>query len=184
LIRGTIFVQALKGAGMLRVTRILAMAAIAIVWATTPAASQDAIGKAFSEALFKEQQISRSVREHPEVSGLEKAEMNAVLQARDALTGFFATLKSGASVNEYMSPVLTSRYRDSNALRRERFGAETYLSYEIFDFRIDKAMTQVKFRYFLAENDRGDAQIRQRAVTFEQAGGGWKISEFDNFNFD
>ncbi|MBE9558870.1 MAG: hypothetical protein IMF08_18575, partial [Proteobacteria bacterium] len=70
------------------------------------------------------------------------------------------------------------------ALRRERFGAETYLSYEIFDFRINKAMTQVKFRYFLAENDRGDALIRQRAVTFERAGGGWKISEFDNFDFD
>jgi len=176
--------QALKGAGMLRVLKMLAMAAIAIGWVATPAAGQDAIGKAFSEALFKEQRISRSVREHPEVSGLEKAEMNAALQARDALTGFFAALKDGARVNEYLSPVLTSRYRDANALRRERFGAETYLSYEIFDFRINKAMTQVKFRYFLAENDRGKALIRQRAATFERAGGGWKISEFDNFDFD
>jgi hypothetical protein len=183
LIRGKIIVQALKGAGMLRVIRILAMATIAIGWAATPAASQDAIGKAFSDALFKEQQISRSVREHPEVTGLEKAEMNAVLQARDALTGFFAALKGGASVNEYLSPVLSARYRDVNALRRDRFGAETYLSYEIFDFRINEAMTQVKFRYFLAENDKGDALIRQRAVTFEQVGG-WKISEFDNFDFD
>jgi hypothetical protein len=176
--------QALKGAGMLRVLKILGMATIAIGWAAAPAASQDAIGKAFSEALFMEQQISRSVREHPDVSGLEKAEMNAVLQARDSLTGFFAALKGGAKVNEYLGPVLASRFSDANALRRERFGAETYLSYEIFDFRINKAMTQVKFRYFLAENDRGDAQIRQRAVTFERAGGGWKISEFDNFDFD
>ena len=169
---------------MLRVLKMLTMAAIVIGWAAGPAAGQDAIGKAFSEALFMEQQISRSVREHPDVSGLEKAEMNAVLQARDTLTGFFAALKGGTKVNEYLSPVLTSRYRDANALRRERFGAETYLSYEIFDFRISEAMTQVKFRYFLAENDQGKALIRQRAVTFERAGGGWKISEFDNFNFD
>lgn len=171
---------------MLRFTGILAMAAIAMGWAAAPAAGQDAIGRAFSEALFKEQQISQSVREHPDVSDLEKAEMNAVLQARDALTGFFAALKagSGTAVKEYLNPVLASRFGDSLALRRERFGAETYLSYEIFDFRINKAMTQVKFRYFLAENDRGDALIRQRAVTFEQAGGGWKISEFDNFDFD
>jgi hypothetical protein len=176
--------QALKGAGMLRVMRILVMATSAIGWAAAPAASQDAIGKAFSETLFMEQQISRSVREHPDVSDLEKAEMNAVLQARDSLTGFFAALKGGAKVSEYLSPALTSRYSDANALRRERFGAETYLSYEIFDFRINKAMTQVKFRYFLAENDRGDAQIRQRAATFERTGGGWKISEFDNFDFD
>ena len=176
--------QALKGAGMLRVLRMLTMAAIAIAWTAAPAAGQDAIGRAFSEALFKEQQISRSVREHPDVSGLEKAEMNAVLQARDALTGFFAALKDGAGVKGFLSPLLTSRYSDANALRRERFGAETYLSYEIFDFRINEAMTQVKFRYFLAENDRGKALIRQRAVTFEQAGGGWKISEFDNFDFD
>ena len=170
---------------MLRVIRLLAITAIAIGWAAAPAASQDAIGKAFSEALFKEQQISRSVREHPDVSGLEKAEMNAILQARDALTGFFAALKGGgAKVKEYLNPALASRYSDGLALRRERFGAETYLSYEIFDFRINKAMTQVKFRYFLAENDRGDALIRQRAVTFERAGDGWKISEFDNFDFD
>jgi hypothetical protein len=176
--------RALKGAGMLRVSKMLAIAVIAIGYATTPAAAQDAIGKAFSEALFTEQQISRSVREHPDVSGLEKAEMNAVLQARDALTGFFAALKAGAKVKEYLNPALASRYSDGLALRRERFGAETYLSYEIFDFRINEAMTQVKFRYFLAENDRGDALIRQRAVTFERAGGGWKISEFDNFDFD
>ena len=169
---------------MLRIFKILTMAAIAVGWAAGPAAAQDAIGKAFSEALFEEQQISRSVREHPDVSGLEKAEMNAVLQARDALTGFFAALKGGGSIGEYLNPALASRYSDSLALRRERFGAETYLSYEIFDFRINEAMTQVKFRYFLAENDRGDAQIRQRAVTFERAGGGWKISEFDNFDFD
>lgn len=168
---------------MLRVLRMLTMAAIAIGWAAAPAAGQDAIGKAFSQALFKEQQISRSVREHPDVSGLEKAEMNAVLQARDALTGFFTALKSGAGVNAYLNPALASRYPDATALRRDRFGAEHYLSYEIFDFRINEAMTQVKFRYFLAENDRGDALIRQRAVTFELAGG-WKISEFDNFNFD
>ncbi|MCK4868823.1 MAG: hypothetical protein KAT39_12290 [Alphaproteobacteria bacterium] len=170
---------------MLRVLKILVMAVIVIGWTAAPAASQDAIGRAFSEALFKERQISRSVHEHPDVSGLEKAEMNAVLQARDALTGFFAALKGGgAKMKGYLGPTLASRYSDTNALRRERFGAEIYLSYEIFDFRINKAVTQVKLRYFLAENDLGDALIRQRAVTFERAGGGWKISEFDNFDFD
>jgi hypothetical protein len=154
LIRVAIRVQALKGAGMLRVLNMLTMAAVSIAWAAGPAMAQDAIGKAFSEALFEEQQITESVREHPEVSGLSKEEMNAALQARDALT------------------------------RRERFGAEIYLSYEIFDFRVNEAMTRVKFRYFLAENDQGKALIRQRAVTFDRAGGAWKISEFDNFDFD
>ncbi|MDH5410950.1 MAG: hypothetical protein OEZ03_02135 [Alphaproteobacteria bacterium] len=169
---------------MPRVIKMLAMAAVAAGWASMPAAGQDAIGKAFSDALFKEEQITRSVREHPDVSGLQKEEMNAILQARDSLTGFFAALKSGDKVKEYLNPVLASRYSDAIALRRERFGAETYLSYEIFDFRINETMTQVKLRYFLAQNDRGDALIRQRAITFERAGGGWKISEFDNFDFD
>lgn len=168
---------------MQRVVKMLAITAVAVGWSAAPAVGQDAIGKAFSEALFKEQQITRSVHEHPDVSALEKAEMNAVLQARDALTGFFIALKAGAGVNAYLNPTLASRYPDAISLRRERFGADTYLSYEIFDFRINEARTQVKLRYFLAENDRGDALIRQRAVTFELAGG-WKISEFDNFDFD
>jgi hypothetical protein len=177
--------QALKGAGMLRVFKMLVMAAIAIGFASAPVRAQDAIGKAFSEALFKEEQISRSVREHPDVSGLEKAEMNAVLQAKDELTGFFAALKTGsARTRDYLDPTLTSRYPDVTSLRRDRFGAETYLSYEIFDFRINKDMTRVKFRYFLSENDMGKALIRQRAVTFDRVGGAWKISEFDNFDFD
>ena len=88
---------------MLRIIRFLARAAIVIGWAATPAAGQDAIGKAFSDALFTEHQISRSVREHPEVSGLEKAEMNAVLQARDALTGFFAAVMVGAVLSTFNS---------------------------------------------------------------------------------
>lgn len=169
---------------MPRIVKILAMAAVVAGWTAAPAAGQDAIGKAFSEALFEEVQITRSVREHPDVSSLEKAGMNAILRTRDALTGFFVALGGGASVKEYLNPVLASRYGDILALRRERFGAETYLSFEIFDFRINEAMTQVKLRYFLAENDKGDALIRQRAVTFERAGDGWKISEFDNFDFD
>lgn len=170
---------------MLRMIKMLAVAAVAVAWAAAPSAAQDAIGKAFSEALFSEEQISRSVREHPEVSHLTKEEMNAVLQARDALTGFFAALKdSGARVTQYLAPALTTRYRDALSLRRERFGAEIYLSYEIFDFRITEEMTRVKFRYFLAENDRGKALIRQRAVTFDRMSGAWKISEFDNFDFD
>ncbi len=171
---------------MLRAPFQLAVALVTILAAAPPAAAQDAIGKAFAESLFQEEQISRSVREHPDVSGLEKSEMNALLQARDALTGFFAALRTGAPTGtaDYLSPALASRYADRNALKRERFGAETYLSYEIIDFRIDGAQTEVRFRYFLAENDRGRALIRQRAVTFERIGGAWKIREFDNFDFD
>lgn len=170
---------------MLRVIKMLAMAIIAAGCVTAPARAQDAIGHAFSEALFKEEQISRSVREHPDVSGLDKAEMNAVLQAKNELTGFFAALKiASARTREYLDPTLQSRYPDVTALRRDRFGAETYLRYEIFDFRINKEMTRVKFRYFLSENDMGKAQIRQRAVTFDRVNGAWKISEFDNFDFD
>lgn len=169
---------------MLRILKMLTMATITAAWAAGPASAQDAIGKAFSEALFKEEQITRSVREHPEVSGLSKEEMNAALQARDALTGFFAALKEGGAISQFLGPTLAPRYSNANALKRERFGAETYLSYEIFDFRVNEEMTRVKFRYFLAENDRGKALIRQRAVTFDRMGGGWKISEFDNFDFD
>jgi hypothetical protein len=170
---------------MLRNFKMLVMAAVASAWAAGPAAAQDAIGKAFSEALFTEVQINRSVREHPDVSGLTKDEMNAVLQARDALTGFFTALKGGGGqVRGYLSPTLSTQYGDALALRRDRFGAQTYLSYEIFDFRVTEPMDRVKFRYFLAENDHGKALIRQRAVTFDRMGGSWKIAEFDNFDFD
>ena len=169
---------------MLRILTMVTMVAVAGLWTAAPAMAQDAIGKAFSEAVFMEQQITESVREHPDVSGLSKEEMNAALQARDVLTTFFGALQGGGAVNQFMGPTLASKYRDANALKRERFGAETYLSYEIFDFRVNEGMTRVKFRYFLAENDRGKALIRQRAVTFDRMGGDWKISEFDNFDFD
>lgn len=170
---------------MQRILGVLAVVAATAIVATAPAAAQDAIGRAFSEALFKEEQITRSVREHPDVSGMSKDEMNAALQARAELAGFFGALSAGSSkFKEYLSPALSGRYADANTLRRERFGAETYLSFEIFDFRVNENLNRVKFRYFLAENDQGNAMIRQRAITFDRNGGAWKISEFDNFDFD
>ena len=169
---------------MLRFLKMFTMAMIASAGMAANAMAQDAIGRAFSDALFAEQQITESVREHPEVSGLSKEEMNAALQARDALTAFFASLSSGGAISQHLGPSLAPKYGDAMILRRERFGAETYLSYEIFDFRVNEGMTRVKFRYFLAENDRGKALIRQRAVTLDNLGGGWKITEFDNFDFD
>lgn len=169
---------------MLRFLKMFTMAMIASAGMAATAMAQDAIGRAFSDALFEEQQITESVREHPEVSGLSKEEMNAALQARDALTAFFASLSSRGAVSQHLGPSLAPKYGDVMTLRRERFGAETYLSYEIFDFRVNEGMTRVKFRYFLAENDRGKALIRQRAITLDNLGGGWKITEFDNFDFD
>ncbi|HSG95697.1 MAG TPA: hypothetical protein VLA28_09255 [Afifellaceae bacterium] len=151
-----------------------------------PAAAQDAIGKAFAETLFREETISASVREHPDVSGLSKAEMNRVLQARDVVSEFFKRLTGGGGGNviELLEPPLAAQYPDRNALRRDRFGAETYLGFEIFDFRIAGGGDEVKFRYFLSENDRGRAMARQRAVTLRIAGGRWLIAEFDNFDFE
>jgi hypothetical protein len=151
-----------------------------------PATAQDAIGKAFSETLFKEETISASVREHPDVSALGKAEMNRVLQARDVISEFFRRLTgaAGADVMALLEPPLASQYRDRAGLRRNRFGAEQYLSFEIFDFRISGEGNEVKFRYFLSENDRGRAMVRQRAMTLRDAGSRWLIAEFDNFEFD
>lgn len=169
---------------MLRFLKMFTMAMFATVGMTSMSMAQDAIGRAFSEALFEEQQITQSVREHPEVSGLSKEQMNAALQAQDALTAFFASLSSGGAITQHLGPSLAPKYGDVMTLRRERFGAEIYLSYEIFDFRVNEEMTRVKFRYFLAENDQGKALIRQRAITFDRLGGGWKITEFDNFEFD
>lgn len=151
-----------------------------------PAMAQDAIGKAFSETLFREETISASVREHPDVSGLTKAQMNRVLQARDVVSEFFRRLTATGKGNviDLLVPDLAARYRDPIALRRDRFGAETYLSFEIFDFRITDNGDEVKFRYFLSENDRGRAMVRQRAVTLRSTGGRWLIAEFDNFEFE
>lgn len=151
-----------------------------------PAAAQDAIGKAFAETLFMEETISVTLREHPEVGALSKGQMNRILQVRDVLTLFFQRLKGagGGKVGELLSPALASQYETRNALRRDRFGAETYLSYEIIDFRISEDGGEVKFRYFLTENDKGRAMLRQRAVTFRNTGGRWLIEEFDNFDFE
>ena len=150
------------------------------------AAAQDAIGKAFAETLFMEETISATVREHPDVSALSKADMNRVLQARDVLSLFFRRLTGAdrGNVIELLEPPLAAPYKDRNALRRDRFGAEAYLSFEIFDFRISGEGNEVKFRYFLSENDRGRTMLRQRAVTLRNAGARWLIAEFDNFEFD
>jgi hypothetical protein len=163
---------------------ISSLAGVALLSGQTMA--QDAIGKAFAETLFREETISASVREHPDVSGLSKAEMNRVLQARDVVSEFFRRLAGadGGSVIELLEQPLVAQYKDRSGLRRERFGSETYLSFEIFDFRISGAGNEVKFRYFLSENDRGRAMIRQRAVTLTNAGARWLIAEFDNFEFE
>ncbi|MDH3231725.1 MAG: hypothetical protein OEN55_18195 [Alphaproteobacteria bacterium] len=150
------------------------------------AAAQDAIGKAFAETLFREETISATVREHPDVSALSKAEMNRVLQARDVVSQFFRRLTGSddGSLIELLEQPLASQYKDRSGLRRGRFGAESYLSFEIFDFRIAGDGNEVKFRYFLSENDRGRAMVRQRAVTLTNAGSRWLIAEFDNFEFE
>ncbi|MDH3229061.1 MAG: hypothetical protein OEN55_04640 [Alphaproteobacteria bacterium] len=150
------------------------------------AMAQDAIGKAFAETLFREETISASVREYPDVSGLSKAEMNRVLQARDVVSLFLRRLAGAddGSLIELLEQPLISQYTNRSGLRRDRFGAETYLSFEIFDFRISGEGNEVKFRYFLSENDRGKAMVRQRAVTLRRAGTRWLIAEFDNFEFD
>jgi len=150
------------------------------------AMAQDAIGKAFADTLFREETISASVREHPDVMDLSKAEMNRVLQARDVVSQFFRRLTDagGGDLIELLEPPVASQYKDRNGLRRERFGAESYLSFEIFDFRISGEGNEVKFRYFLRENDKGRAMVRQRAVTLRNAGGRWLIAEFDNFEFE
>ncbi|UCH73546.1 MAG: hypothetical protein JSU82_14555 [Rhodospirillales bacterium] len=170
----------------MRKMRLVMGSLVGLALLSGPSAAQDAIGKAFSETLFEEETISASVREHPDVSGLSKAEMNRVLQARDVVREFFQRLSapSAGNVVELLDPAMAARYGDRMALRRDRFGAERYLSFEIFDFRISDDANEVKFRYFLGENDRGRTTVRQRALTLRDAGGRWLIAEFDNFDFD
>lgn len=171
---------------MRKVLLILPVLGGAVLWGTGPAMAQDAIGTLFGDTFFAEERITESVRERPDVSYLERSEMEALLQARQALADFFQALKPGAGgdVLAFLAPELSGRYVDRTALRRERFGAEAYLSFEIIDFRIADDRSEIKLRYFLAENTQGKAQFRQRAVTFRNGGSGWRIAEFDNFDFD
>lgn len=168
----------------MRLLPILLLAIFGV--SVTPAAAQDAIDKAFAETFYAKEQIAESVKERPDVSWLEKSDMNQLLEAKAALTEFFQALRPGNSgnVRSYLAPGLASRYGDRTALRRERFGAENYLSFEIIDYRIEEGQNGIKLRYFLSESDRGKASIRQRAVTLEKISGHWLISEFDNFDFD
>lgn len=171
---------------MRKVLLVLQVLAGTVLSGGTPALAQDAIGTLFGDAFFAEERITESVRERPDVSYLERSEMNALLQARKALSDFFQALKPGAGGDAlaFLAPELAGRYVDKTTLRRERFGAEVYLSFEIIDFRISEDRSEIKLRYFLAENSQGKALIRQRAVTFRDGGSGWRIAEFDNFSFD
>ncbi len=169
--------------------RVLAIISVVSgVWlaCAQPTLAQDAIGRAFADAFYGEVGISEIVRERPDVSMLEKAEMNELLKAKDALAAFFQALKPGAKddVRAFLDPSLAGRFADKTALRRERFGAAAYLSLEIIDFRISEGLDEIKLRYFLSESDQGKALIRQRAVTFRHIGDRWLIAEFDNFQFD
>lgn len=171
---------------MRKVLLVLSVFSGAVLSGAGAVSAQDAVGTLFGDAFFAEERITESVRERPDVSSLERSEMNALLQARKALSDFFQALKPGASgdVLAFLAPELTGRYVDRTALRRERFGAEAYLSFEIIDFRISDDRSEIKLRYFLAENTQGKALIRQRAVTFRNGGAGWRIADFDNFAFD
>lgn len=171
---------------MRKVLWILAVLGGTVLPGSAHAQAQDAIGTLFGDTFFAEERITESVRERPDVSYLERSEMNALLQARQTLSDFFQALKPGAKADvlAFLAPELAGRYVDRAALRRERFGAEAYLSFEIIDFRISEDRSEIKLRYFLAENNQGKALIRQRAVTFRDGGSGLRIAEFDNFSFD
>ncbi len=171
---------------MRRALLVLSVLGAAVSLVSGPAAAQDEIGALFADSLFAEERITQSVRERPDVSWLDKADMNDLLLARQALSGFFQKLRAGwqGGAAPFLTPELARRYPEKDMLRRERFGAETYLSFEIIDFRIADDNSEIKLRYFLSENDRGRALIRQRAVTFLRVGAEWRISEFDNFEFE
>ncbi len=167
---------------------LLVMSTIAGVagMGSAQAAAQDAISRAFAQTFYAEEEISDSVSERPDVSWLEKSDMNQLLEAKEVMERFFQALKPGNRdvARAMLAPGLAARYANRAALRRERFGAETYLGFEIFDWRITDERTGIKFRYFLSESDRGKASIRQRAMTFEKISSQWMISEFDNFDFE
>lgn len=150
------------------------------------APAQETIDNTFSAIFFGKVQISEIVHEWPDVSQLDKADMDELMQARQTLSNFFQNLKALAEGNpmRYLAPTIAGRYPDRAALQRERFGAETYLSFEIIDFRLSDDRNRIKLRYFLSDHDKGRATTRQRAVTFDKVGGAWLISEFDNFDFD
>lgn len=158
----------------------------AAVLPASPAAAQETIDNTFSTIFFGEIQIAEIVHEWPDVSRLDKAGMDELLQARQVLSNFFQNLKAIAEGNpmRYLAPTIAGRYADKNALLRERFGAETYLSFEIIDFRLSEDRNEIKLRYFLSDHNQGSATTRQRAVTFDKIGGVWLISEFDDFDFD
>ena len=171
---------------MRRVLLIMSMIAGMTGVASVQAVAQDAISRAFAETFYAEEEISDSVSERPDVTWLEKSDMNHLLEAKGVMERFFQALKPGnaTEVRAMLAPGLASRFADRTALRRERFGAEKYLSFEIIDYRITDERTGIKFRYFLSESDRGKASIRQRAMTFEKVANQWMISEFDNFDFE
>ncbi len=158
----------------------------AAAWPASRAVAQETIDNTFSAVFFGEVQISEIVHEWPDVSRLNKAEMDDLLQARQVLSNFFQNLKAIAEGNpmRYLAPTAAGRYRDKSALQQERFRAETYLNFKIIDFRLSEDRNRIKLRYFLSDHDRGSATTRQRAVTFDKIGGAWLISEFDNFDFD
>lgn len=150
------------------------------------AAAQESIDNTFSLIFFGEIQIAEIVHEWPDVSRLNKADMDELLQARQVLSNFFQNLKAIAEGDpmRYLAPTIAGRYADKTALQRERFGAETYLSFEIIDFRLSENRDRIKLRYFLSDHNQGSATTRQRAATFEKINGAWLISEFDDFDFD
>lgn len=170
----------------LRLFVLLSLISGAAALPASRAVAQDTIDNTFSTTFFGKVQISEIVHEWPDVSRLNKAEMDELLQAKQVLSNFFQNLKAIAQGNpmRYLAPTLAGRYPDKTALMRERFGAETYLNFEIIDFRLSKDRNEIKLRYFLSDHDRGSAATRQRAVTFDKIGGAWLISEFDNFDFD
>ena len=171
---------------MRRVLLVLSLIAGMAGLGSIEATAQDAISRAFAETFYAEEEISDSVSERPDVTWLEKADMNKLLEAKGVMERFFQALKPGkkADARAMLAPGLASRYSDRTALRRDRFGAEKYLSFEIIDYRITEKKTGIKLRYFLSESDRGTASIRQRAMTFERVANQWMISEFDNFDFE
>lgn len=169
--------------------RLLVLFVLVCGWAALPSsrmAAQESVDNTFSTIFFGEVQIAEIVHEWPDVSRLNKADMDELLQARQVLSNFFQNLKAIAQGDpmRYLTPTVAGRYANKTALQRERFGAETYLSFEIIDFRLSKDRSQIKLRYFLSDHDQGRATTRQRAATFDKIDGAWLISNFDDFDFD
>lgn len=168
---------------MNKITKILKSAFLVIVLSGCQSAvlANSKSSESFSVLFFSEVELSEVETYQADTSALSKADKEKLLSAKSAFSSFLKKLQNADDdAVDALGKNLRDKYGDRVKLFKYLFGdAESLVSYEIMDFKINGDSKRVSFRYFVTEMAEGTTCTHQQSVTLKmKADNSWEIYDF------